>query len=132
MDRHLLISRVEVGLVAAGLSNSGPEVVRHQQFRKTAEELERVQVDAYNVRIEGTRIKHSMGKSTIKLYDKFGTILRIETTTLDITFLRHYRDVGQKDGHKTLKYAPMKKGIYSLGPLREALTAANRRHLEFI
>src|SRR4029077_19964294 len=35
----------------------------------------------YNVRIEGTRIRHSMDKASLKMYDKFGQILRIETTT---------------------------------------------------
>ena len=34
----------------------------------------------YNVRIEGTRVRHSMGMASIKMYDKFGQILRIETT----------------------------------------------------
>ena len=86
----------------------------------------------YNVRIEGTRVRHSMGKTSIKMYDKFGRILRIETTTLDITFFRHYRQVEQRDGTITMKFAPMKKTIYSLRPLREALTATNRRYLEFL
>ena len=86
----------------------------------------------YNVRIEGTRVRHSMGKSSIKMYDKFGRILRIETTTLDVTFFRHYREVEQRDGARVMKYAPMKKTIYSLGALREALEAANRRYLEFL
>ena len=40
----------------------------------------------YNIRIEGSRIKHTMGKSSIKMYDKFSKILRIETTTNDISF----------------------------------------------
>jgi len=35
----------------------------------------------YNIRIEGSRIKHSMGSVSIKMYDKFSKILRIETTT---------------------------------------------------
>ncbi|HSD82442.1 MAG TPA: MarR family transcriptional regulator [Anaerolineae bacterium] len=86
----------------------------------------------YNVRLEGTRVRHSMGKASIKMYDKFGRILRIETTTLDVTFFRHYRQVEQRDGTTAMKYAPMKKTIYSLGALRELLTAANRRYLEFI
>jgi hypothetical protein len=86
----------------------------------------------YNVRIEGTRVRHSMGKTSIKMYDKFGHILRIETTTLDVTFFKHYRQVEQRDGTTAMKYAPMKKTIYSLGALREVLTAANRRYLEFI
>ena len=86
----------------------------------------------YNVRLEGTRVRHSMGKTSIKMYDKFGRILRIETTTLDVTFFRHYREVGQRDGTTAMKYAPMKKSIYSLGALRQVLGAANRRYLEFI
>ena len=86
----------------------------------------------YNIRLEGTRVRHAMGMSTIKMYDKFGHILRIETTTLDVTFFRHYRQVEQRDGTTASKYAPMKKTIYSLGALREVLGAANRRYLEFL
>ena len=86
----------------------------------------------YNLRIEGTRVRHSMGKSSIKMYDKFGRILRIETTTVDVTFFKHYREVEQQDGTTAMKFAPMKKTIYSLGALREVLTAANRRYLEFL
>jgi hypothetical protein len=86
----------------------------------------------YNVRIEGTRVRHSMGMSSIKMYDKFGRILRIETTTLDVTFFQHYRAVEQRDGTTAMKFAPMKKTIYSLGALREVLAAANRRYLEFL
>ena len=86
----------------------------------------------YNVRIEGTRVRHSMGMASIKMYDKFGQILRIETTTLDVTFFRHYREVEQRDGATAMKFAPMKKTIYSLGALREVLAAANQRYLEFI
>lgn len=86
----------------------------------------------YNVRIEGRRIRHQMGKTTVKMYDKFGQILRIETTTLDVTSFRHYREVGQQDGHKTLKNAAMKKTIYSLTELQRVLLGVNRRYLEFI
>ena len=86
----------------------------------------------YNIRLEGTRVRHAMGMSTIKMYDKFGHILRIETTTLDVTFFRHYRQVEQRDGTTVSKYARMKKTVYSLGALREVLGAANRRYLEFL
>jgi len=86
----------------------------------------------YNVRIEGTRVRHSMGMASIKMYDKFGRILRIETTTKDVSFFKHYREVEQRNGEAVMKFAPMKKTIYSLGALREALSAANRRYLEFL
>jgi hypothetical protein len=46
----------------------------------------------YKVRIEGSRVKHTMGSVSIKKYDKFSKILRIETTANDISFFKHYRE----------------------------------------
>ncbi len=86
----------------------------------------------FNVRIEGTRIKHTMGPCSLKLYDKFGLILRIETTVNDLTFFKHYREVEHRDGSRETKWAAMQKTIYSLPALRELLAAANRRYLEFL
>src|SRR5437016_7444856 len=86
----------------------------------------------FNTRIEGTRIKHTMGPVSIKMYDKFRLILRIETTVLNVSFFKHYREVERKDGTRSMAWAEMKKTIYSLAPLRELLLAANRRYLEFI
>ena len=86
----------------------------------------------FNIRIEGTRIKHTMGPVSLKLYDKFGLILRIETTVNDLTFFKHYREVEHRDGTKETKWASMQKTIYSLPALREILQAANRRYLEFL
>ena len=37
----------------------------------------------YNIRIVGTQIKHTMGPVSVKLYDRFSLILRIETTVND-------------------------------------------------
>jgi hypothetical protein len=86
----------------------------------------------FNIRIEGTRIKHTMGPVSLKLYDKFGLILRIETTVNDVTFFKHYREVEHRDGTTETKWASMQKTIYSLPALRELLEAANRRYLEFL
>ena len=86
----------------------------------------------FNTRIEGTRIKHSMGPVSIKMYDKFRLILRIETTVLNVSFFKHYREVEHKDGTRSMAWAEMKKTIYSLAPLRELLVSSNRRYLEFI
>lgn len=86
----------------------------------------------FNTRIEGTRIKHSMGSVSIKMYDKLGIVLRIETTVNDVSFFKHYRKVEHRDGSQSKKLAAMKKAIYSLPALRELLLAANRRYLQFI
>lgn len=87
----------------------------------------------FHTRIEGTRIKHHMGPVAIKMYNKFGHILRIETTTNDVSFFKHYRSVEQRDGRRVFKLAILKKSIYSLQPdLRNLLNASNQRYLEFI
>jgi len=86
----------------------------------------------FDTRISGTRLKHQMGPASIKVYDKFSLILRIETTTNDVSFFKHYREVEHRDRTRTLKWAPMKKTIYSLEPLASAMRASNRRYLEFL
>lgn len=74
-----------------------------------------------------------MGPVSIKMYDKFGLVLRLETTANDVSFFKHHRTVEQRDGSKTFKLAPVKKSIYSLQPdLRQLLCAANQRYLAFI
>jgi hypothetical protein len=100
--------------------------------RKLNTQYEGEMGNRFNIRIEGTRIKHTMGPVSIKLYDKFGLILRIETTVNDLTFFKHYREVEHRDGSREVKWASMQKTIYSLPALRELLEAANRRYLEFL
>jgi hypothetical protein len=64
---------------------------------------------------------------------QFGCILRIETTTNDVSFFKHYRKVTQKDGQIRFRLAPVRRTIYSLNPdLRQLLAGANQRYLAFI
>lgn len=86
----------------------------------------------YNQRILGTRIKHHMGDVSIKMYDKFGHVLRIESTCNDVGAFRVRRQVEHRDGTSSEQKAPLKKSIYSLYQLFTILKAANYRYLEFI
>lgn len=83
----------------------------------------------FSTRIEGTCIKHHFGKASIKMYDKRGTVLRIETTANDVSFFKHHRKVEHREGPATRELAPVKKTIYSLIDLREILLGCNRRYL---
>jgi hypothetical protein len=83
----------------------------------------------FSTRIEGTCVKHRFGKSSIKMYDKCGIVLRIETTTNDVSFFKHHRKVEHRQGPPTRELAPVKKSIYSLIDLRELLLGCNRRYL---
>jgi hypothetical protein len=80
----------------------------------------------------GQRIKHRMGSSSIKIYDKFSKVLRIETTTNNTTEFRHYRSVVHRDGSKTSKVAPVVKNIYSLKDLIPIFKGCNSRYLTFL
>jgi len=73
-----------------------------------------------------------MGPASIKMYDKFGRVLRIETTTNDVSFFKHHRTVEHRDGTTSFKVAPLRKTIYSLRDLRKLMAAANQRYLAFI
>lgn len=83
-------------------------------------------------RVEGARLKHRMDWASVKTYDKYGRVLRIETTTNDPSVFTHYREVVQKDGQKRFKNAKVRRTIYSLGVLQQKLGAANQRYLEFL
>ena len=86
----------------------------------------------FHTRIQGTRIKHHMGWAAIKMYDKQGIALRIETTVNDVSLFKHYRKVVQRDGTVSHKIASVKKTVYSLKSLSEIMAACNHRYLEFL
>ena len=86
----------------------------------------------FHTRVEGTRIKHHMGQVAIKMYDKHGLALRIETTANDLSFFKHRREVQRRDGSSQMKVAPLKKSIYSLPLAAKLMGDANRRYIDFI
>ena len=55
------------------------------------------------------------------MYDKFNRVLRLETTTNNVSFFKHHRKVEHRDGHDSREIAPLRKTIYSLIDLREIL-----------
>jgi hypothetical protein len=100
--------------------------------RKITPQLAQEIGSQFSTRIEGTCIKHRFGSASIKMYDKFGCVLRIETTTNDVSFFKHHRKVEHRQGPPTRALAPVKKSIYSLIDLREILSSCNRRYLEHL
>jgi hypothetical protein len=86
----------------------------------------------YNERVLGTRIKHQMDELSVKVYDKFGKVLRIEVTALDVSKINLFRDVFKRNGDIEKMVAPAKKNIYSLFHLMEAFKTIIKRYLEFV
>jgi hypothetical protein len=80
-------------------------------------------------RIEGVRVKHCLGTNSIKMYDKQGNVLRIETTINNPGMFRVYR---RPEGHHQgpRKWLRMRKGTADLPRRVEVCRAANLRYLE--
>ena len=80
-------------------------------------------------RPEGVRIKHSVNDNTIKLYDKQGSVLRVETTINNSRDLKVYR---RKEGQRTgpRSWQRMRKGIADLHRRAHLSQAANERYLD--
>jgi len=113
------------------VSVKAPQVMHFLGKKLTPQVTQEIE-SRFSTRIEGVCIKHRLGKHSVKMYDKFGRVLRIETTTNDVSFFKHHRKVEHRDGHATRELAAVKKSIYSLIDLREILLGCNRRYLDFL
>jgi hypothetical protein len=81
-------------------------------------------------RVEGKRVKHAMRKNRLKMYDKAGSVLRIETVINDPGQFRVRRWKKTKSGTRKLVWQPLCKGVAWLWRYAEVGQAANRRYLD--
>ena len=94
-------------------------------------------VSDLKARPEGVRLKHRAGRNSLKMYDKQGTVLRVETTLNDAGPLKVYRvtEQGAAQARRTGKPAkkrwrPLRKGVADLARRAKLCQAANERYLE--
>ena len=83
-----------------------------------------------NARWFGTRIKHRMKSNWLKMYDKFGLILRVETVINSPKEFWVYRTRRHRDGTSSAGYYPMTKSVASWVDYQEQALACNRRYLD--
>jgi len=79
-------------------------------------------------RIEGTRVKHFVEENSIKMYNKAGSVLRIETTINNPRRFAVRRESTSK-GKRVKKWQRMRKGIADFKRRTEIGRSANRRYL---
>jgi hypothetical protein len=80
-------------------------------------------------RIEGVRVKHWVEENSIKMYDKYGSVLRIETTINNAKRFRVLRKMTHR-GKTTFKWFYMRKGLADIPRRAELSQAANQRYLD--
>jgi hypothetical protein len=77
-------------------------------------------------RLEGVRIKHWVNENSIKMYDKAGNLLRIETT---INNPERFK-VRRKNAKHQLTWQPLRKGVADMRRRAAIGRAANARYLD--
>lgn len=75
-------------------------------------------------RPEGIRIKHRVGSNSVKMYNKQGTVLRVETT---LNNMRELKSPRMEDGKVVWKR--MRKGVADIARRAEVSHGANERYL---
>ena len=83
----------------------------------------------YRKRWPGSRVKHRMKENGIKMYDKHGSVLRIETV-INHPYEFKVRRQGRQKGRVVLGWFPMSKGVANLYRYAEVSRAANSRYLD--
>lgn len=82
-------------------------------------------------RAEGVRVKHRMGSNSIKMYNKQGSVLRVETTLNKIDELKSPRR-RQDGGGGGVTWMRMRKGVADARARAEASDKANQRYIDAI
>jgi hypothetical protein len=80
-------------------------------------------------RPEGLRIKHQAGANSVKLYDKQGSVLRVETTLNRPHQFRVYR-AGEGDPKGRKKWQVLRKSVGDLHRRAQICEAINGRYLQ--
>ena len=113
---------------------SSPDVMRFLQQRLTKSgaihgRFQGEVVSDTKTRPEGTRVKHRLGGNSLKMYDKFGVVLRIETTIHHAEGLKVYRPK-ESDPQKKLAWQALRRSVADLHRRCELSRKANEAYLE--
>ena len=107
---------------------ASPDVMRFLQ-RKAHGNFTGELVTSFKHRPEGVRVKHWLNGNSIKMYDKAGSVLRVETTIARTTDFKVYRPKqGEPDGK--LAWLPLRKGVADLHRRAELSQRANTAYLD--
>lgn len=86
-------------------------------------------VSSFKDRPEGVRVKHWRGGNSVKMYDKAGSILRVETTIAKVSDFKAFRPEQDKPKGK-LKWLPLRKGVADLHRRAEVSQKSNDAYLD--
>jgi hypothetical protein len=80
-------------------------------------------------RPEGVRLRHTVNGNSLKVYDKQGSVLRVETTIVRPDPFKVYRPA-ENDPEQRLRWQKLRRGVADLWRRGQVSQAANARYLE--
>lgn len=83
----------------------------------------------YRRRVEGVCVKHQVKRNWMKMYDKQGSVLRVETVINDPSDFKVYRKPERQPDAQN-EWRPMRKGTADMRRRASVSQAANDRYLE--
>jgi DNA-binding PadR family transcriptional regulator len=125
---------------AASLKAVYPDLMDHAMKRMDSQEVLRFLGRRTNsrfsgevtsdiqLRSEGMRIKHRVEENSIKMYDKQGSVLRIETTINNPRRFKVWRKC-RRQGRPKKAWIPMRKGLADIRRRVQVCQGANERYL---
>ncbi len=123
------LAEIYPALVRHGITCfSSPDVMRFLGRQVRADFSGEI-VSRFRDRPEGLRLKHAIGQNSVKIYDKQGSVLRVETTIHRPEDMRCFRP---KEGepHGPRAWRPLRRGIADLHRRASLSQASNERYLE--
>jgi hypothetical protein len=120
-----------VRLLAFALLTFSPKKIFCYLGRKWHERFDgEVQTHYKSVREPGACIKHFMKRNWLKMYDKLGLLLRVETVINQPGEFKVLRDCRHRDGTTSLGWFAMCKGVGNLHHYQSHALACNHRYLQ--
>jgi hypothetical protein len=127
-DRHALAELYPQMLDHACLHFSAQDILTFLGRRLHPRFDGEVLTDCKKDRLPGARVKHRVKNNWLKMYDKFGQVLRIETVINNPREFKVRRRV-QRQGRSQLAWCPMNKGVANFYHYHKVARAANERYL---
>jgi len=123
------LAAIYPALVSHAIQQFNSEKVMRFLGRRTNSRFNGEVVSDVTHRSEGIRVKHRVEENSIKMYDKQGSVLRIETTINNPRRFKVRRRVTRR-GQSTRQWVPLRKGVADITRRAEICRAANERYLE--
>ena len=120
-----------VRLLEFALLTFSPKKIFSYLGRKWHERFDgEVQTHYKSVREPGACLKHFMKRNWLKMYDKLGLLLRVETVINQPGEFKVLRECRHRDGTTSLGWFAMCKGVGNLHHYQSQASACNQRYLE--